>query len=174
MIVILMGVTGSGKTTVGHGIAAATGWAFAEGDAYHSDANKKKMHAGIPLTDEDRGPWLASLHAVLQGWYERGESGILACSALKQSYRDALVAGIPRDAWQFVLLEGPPALLKERLEARTGHYMNPALLASQIDTLEMPSDAIRIPVDRPPQAIVAAVLQALRIPAGSKPATSIS
>src|SRR5271168_4803722 len=92
MIVILMGVTGTGKTTIGTLLSQRTGWQYAEGDNYHSEANKAKMHAGIPLTDEDRAPWLAVLHELLHGWYQKGESGILACSALKQSYRDTLIA----------------------------------------------------------------------------------
>ena len=170
MIVILMGVTGTGKTTVGHLLAEATGWPFAEGDDYHSAANKQKMHAGIPLTDDDRVPWLASLHAVLRGWYERGESGILACSALKQSYRDTLVAGIPGDAWRFVLLDASPQLIGERLASRKGHYMNPGLLKSQFDTLEMPEDAMRVSVDPGPEQIAASILDALKIPA--KPASA--
>src|SRR5271155_6270505 len=105
MIVILMGVTGTGKTTIGTLLSQRTGWPYAEGDDYHSEANKAKMHAGIPLTDEDRAPWLAALHEVLYGWYQEHGSGILACSALKQSYRDTLTDGIPHDAYRFVLLK---------------------------------------------------------------------
>ena len=85
MIVVLMGVTASGKTTIGTKLAALEQWEYAEGDDYHSDANKAKMHAGIPLTDADRAPWLASLHEVLLGWHRSGTSGVLACSALRQA-----------------------------------------------------------------------------------------
>src|SRR5271156_391582 len=105
MIVILMGVTGTGKTTIGTLLSQRTGWPYAEGDDYHSEANKAKMHAGIPLTDEDRKPWLATLHQLLLGWYEGGTSGILGCSALKQSYRDALTPQIPALNIRFILLE---------------------------------------------------------------------
>src|ERR1035438_1538909 len=102
MIVIVMGVTGAGKTTVGRAISSLTGWPFAEGDDYHSEVNKQKMHAGIPLDDEDSKPWLESLHQLLLGWFRSGSSGILACSALKQSYRDMLVEGMPPNAYRFV------------------------------------------------------------------------
>jgi gluconokinase len=144
MIVILMGVTGSGKTTVAQQLQKLTGWEYAEGDDYHSEANRKKMAAGIPLTDEDRAPWLASLHQVLLGWFERGKSGILTCSALKQAYRDTLVGGLPAEAWRFVLLQVPKEELARRLAHRHGHYMNPGLLDSQLQTLEEPRDAIRV------------------------------
>jgi gluconokinase len=158
MIVILMGVTGSGKTTVAEELQKLTGWEYAEGDNYHSEANRAKMHAGIPLTDEDRAPWLASLHAVLRGWYERGLSGILTCSALKQAYRDVLAGSLPADAWRFVLLQVPVEELKRRLAQRTGHYMNPGLLESQIQTLEEPRDAVRVDATRPAEEIARRVL----------------
>src|SRR5580698_6614251 len=110
MIVIVMGVTGTGKTTIGTLLAKRSGWHYAEGDDYHSDANKAKMHAGIPLNDEDRAPWLASLHEALLGWYRSGQSGILACSALKQAYRDTLSEGIAKNAYRLVLLKVPRQL----------------------------------------------------------------
>lgn len=162
MILVLMGVTASGKTTIGTRLAAAEGWQYAEGDDYHSPANKAKMHAGIPLTDADRGPWLASLHEVLLGWYRTGTSGVLACSALKQAYRDELEAGIPSSELHFVLLEVPKAVLAERLAERKDHYMSPALLDSQIATLELPKDAIRIDGTQPPDEAVRAILDAIR------------
>jgi gluconokinase len=144
MIAILMGVTSSGKSTIAHELVALTGWKFAEGDDYHSEANRQKMHAGIPLTDEDRIPWLASLHEVILGWFRNGDSGVLTCSALKQSYRDQLVKDLPHDACRFVLLDVPIEVLRERISHRPGHFMNPALLDSQIATLELPQDALRI------------------------------
>lgn len=144
MIAILMGVTSSGKSTIAHELVALTGWKFAEGDDYHSEANRQKMHAGIPLTDEDRIPWLASLHEVILGWFRNGDSGVLTCSALKQSYRDQLVKDLPHDAFRFVLLDVPIEVLRERISHRPGHFMNPALLDSQIATLELPQDALRI------------------------------
>jgi gluconokinase len=162
VILVLMGVTASGKTTIGTRLAAAEHWEYAEGDDYHSDANKAKMHAGIPLTDEDREPWLASLHGVLLGWYRSGTSGVLACSALKQTYRDELSAGIPATVFHFVLLEVSREVLEERLAARKNHYMSPALLDSQIATLETPRDAIRVAGDRPPDEAVREIMDALR------------
>src|SRR5580698_8470555 len=121
MILVLMGVTGSGKTTVGKMLAAETGWRFADADDFHSEANKAKMHAGIPLTDEDRGPWLVKLHQLLLGWYEGGTSGILGCSALKQNYRDMLTPQIPPVNIRFILLDVSRPVLEERLAARKNH-----------------------------------------------------
>jgi gluconokinase len=162
VILVLMGVTGSGKTTIGRKLAAAEHWVFAEGDDYHSEANKAKMHAGIPLTDADRAPWLATLHEVLLGWYRSGTSGVLACSALRQAYRDELSKGIPSTELRFVLLEVPKDVLQERMAERKGHYMSPALLDSQIATLEMPKDAIRVAGDLPPDQVVQEIMDALR------------
>jgi gluconokinase len=144
MIVILMGVTASGKSTIAAELVRLTGWQFAEADDYHSEANKQKMHSGVPLTDQDRAPWLASLHGVITGWVRDGQNGIMTCSALKQAYRDVLTNGVPDGTCRFVLLEAPVAVLEERIENRRGHYMNPDLLQSQIDTLEQPRDAIRV------------------------------
>jgi gluconokinase len=162
MILVLMGVTGSGKTTIGTKLAALEHWEYAEGDDYHSAANKAKMHAGIPLTDEDRAPWLASLHEVLLAWYQGGTSGVLACSALRQAYRDVLSAAIPGAALRFVLLEVPKDVLAHRMAERKGHYMSPELLDSQIATLETPRDAIRVAGDRPPDEVVSEIVSALR------------
>ncbi|HZD77146.1 MAG TPA: gluconokinase [Acidobacteriaceae bacterium] len=162
MMVVLMGVTASGKTTIGTRLAALEHWEYAEGDDYHSEANKAKMHAGIPLTDADRAPWLAALHQLLLDWYRSGTSGVLACSALRQAYRDELSAGIPSAALRFVLLEVPRAVLEQRMAERKGHYMSPALLDSQIATLEMPRDAIRVAADLPPDEVVQKIVTALR------------
>lgn len=158
MIVILMGVTSSGKSTIAAELVRLTGWSFAEGDDYHSAANKAKMHAGIPLTDEDRAPWLASLHEVIVTWFRKGQNGIMTCSALKQTYRDVLTRDIPNGVCRFVLLEVPIEILRERIENRSGHYMNPALLQSQLDTLELPQDALRVDATGPP-AVVAQNIQ---------------
>ena len=162
MMVVLMGVTASGKTTIGTRLAALEHWEYAEGDDYHSADNKAKMHAGIPLTDADRAPWLATLHEVLVGWYRSGTSGVLACSALRQAYRDELSAGIPGAALRFVLLGVPREVLEHRMAERKGHYMSPALLDSQIATLEMPRDAIRVAADLPPDEVVQKIMTALR------------
>ena len=166
MILILMGVTASGKTTVGKLLAAETGWEFAEGDDFHSEANRAKMHQGIPLTDEDRIPWLLSMHEMLLEWNQGGISGILACSALKQSYRDMLAEQIPPLNLRFIMLEVPREELEERLRHRQGHYMNPDLLQSQLDTLEMPADAILIDADHESHQVVQEILDQLLIEEG--------
>lgn len=160
MIVVLMGVAGSGKSTIGHLLASETGWPFAEGDDYHSAANKAKMHSGIPLTDEDRAPWLKSLHQVLLEWSQKGESGILACSALKESYRKTLKEGV--SDLHFVLLEASPEVIEQRLRARANHFMNPDLIASQFATLEIPSDALRVSILDSPQKTVDFIRQRLK------------
>ena len=161
MIIILMGVTASGKSTIAEELVGLTGWQFAEGDDYHSEANRQKMHAGIPLTDQDRAPWLASLHGVIATWARNGQNGILTCSALKQAYRDVLVKDIPSDLYRFVLLEAPFKVLEERIETRHGHFMNPDLLQSQIDTLEMPQDALRVDATGAPQVVAKNILSQL-------------
>lgn len=161
MIVILMGVASSGKSTIAKEIVALTGWKFAEGDDYHSEANRRKMHSGIPLADEDRIPWLNSLHEVLLGWQRSGESGVMTCSALKQWYRDLLVKDLPAGSYRFVLLEAPVATLEARMHQRPEHFMNPALLASQLQTLEMPHDALRVDATEPPAAIARKILSQL-------------
>ena len=159
MIVIVMGVAGSGKSTIAHALVALTGWQFAEGDDYHSEANRRKMHSGIPLTDADRIPWLNSLHDVLIGWHRAGVSGILTCSALKQSYREILAKDLPPGSCRFALLEAPVSTLAARMNQRPGHFMNPALLQSQLDTLEMPADALRVDATQPPEAVARDILR---------------
>lgn len=162
MVVLLMGVTGSGKTTVGHALAQTLGCEFADADDFHSAANRAKMHAGIPLNDEDRDPWLRSLHDQIAAWLAAEETAVLACSALKESYRAALIEGTGPGAVRFVLLSGPASLIQDRLEARKGHYMPPSLLRSQIDTLEPPHSALLISVAQTVPAIVQQILTALR------------
>jgi len=163
MILIVMGVSGSGKTTLARALAKATGWQFAEGDDYHSAANKAKMHAGIPLTDEDRAPWLATLHDLIASWHQKNESGILTCSALKQTYRETLVAGLPDDAYRFILTEAPKEVISERMKARHDHFMPAALLDSQLATLEPPSNALHVSAQDPPEVSVKKVLAAIGI-----------
>lgn len=166
MIVVLMGVSGSGKTTIGTLLAQRTGTIFADADDYHPQANKDKMRAGIPLNDEDRQPWLEILNGLLRGWYQSGEGGVLACSALKEKYRETLEIGIPANAIAFVWLDGDKKLLSERLAARHHEYMNAKLLDSQIATLEPPTDALRVNIDHPPEQIVEQILEHVSLTAG--------
>lgn len=161
MVVVLMGVTGTGKTTVGEALAKRTGWPFADADDFHSAGNRAKMHAGIPLTDQDRGPWLRSLHDQIAAWLRDAVSGILACSALKESYRAKLIEGTPPGSVRFVFLTGPETLIRQRMESRYGHYMPESLLPSQLATLEPPRDAIEISIAQTVPAMVDRILSAL-------------
>jgi gluconokinase len=155
VIVILMGVTGCGKTTVGKMLAEACGWDFHDADDFHPAQNVAKMKGGTPLQDEDRWPWLERLNAFLLESERQGESLVLACSALKQSYRERLARGCA--AARFVFLDGDRELIHARLLVRKGHYMNPALLDSQFATLERPQDALRLDVAQTPAALVRSV-----------------
>ncbi|MFC7485997.1 gluconokinase [Knoellia sp. CPCC 206453] len=132
--VVVMGVSGSGKTTIARGVAEATGLEFAEADAFHSAANIATMERGIPLTDEDRWPWLRSLAAWMDAKADDGISTIITCSALKRTYRDVLREGPP--SVDFLHLDGPAEVIKGRMSKREGHFMPASLLQSQIDTLE--------------------------------------
>jgi len=158
MIVVLMGVSGSGKTTIGTLLAARTGTVFADADDYHPAANKAKMAAGQPLNDDDRQPWLETLNGLIRGWYDTDKGGVLACSALKEKYRDTLGAGMPARTIHFVLLDGSAELIGERLAARHHEFMNAKLLASQLATLEPPADALRVVNDREPDQVVDEIL----------------
>jgi gluconokinase len=158
MIVVLMGVSGSGKTTIGTLLAERTGTVFADADDYHPAANKAKMAAGHPLDDGDRQPWLETLNGLMQGWFLAGTGGVLACSALKEKYRTTLAAGMPEGTVKFVLLDGSKELIAERLAARQHEYMNPKLLDSQLATLEKPSDALTVVNDKAPEVIVEEIL----------------
>jgi gluconokinase len=160
MILLLMGVSGSGKTTIGQLLAAQLGWTFVEADDYHPAANVEKMHRGEPLTDEDRRPWLERLHRRIDEAAEQGQNIVLACSALKHSYQDYLTKDEP-GAVHFVYLHGSEELIRRRIAARKGHFMNPNLLASQFETLEPPEHAIRVEVTPAPEAIVAEIRRQL-------------
>jgi gluconokinase len=163
MIVVLMGVTGSGKTTIGTLLASRMHAVFADADAYHSAENKAKMAAGHALTDEDRQPWLETLNRLLLAWLNGHNEGVLACSALKETYRETLIAGMPEGSCKFVLLDGSRKLIAERLARRQDHYMNPSLLDSQLATLEAPDDALHVINDRPPQEVVEQIVRHLEV-----------
>ena len=209
MIVVLMGVSGSGKSTIGTLLAERLRTTFADADDYHPAANKAKMaaghplndddrqpwletlnglmkgwyesggsgvlacsalkekyretlDAGMPLTDEDRQPWLETLNRMMVGWFEAGKKGVLACSALKEKYRETLGAGLPEGAVSFVFLDGSKEMIAARLAARHHEYMNPALLESQFQTLEVPEGGLRVVNDRTPDAVVDEILAHVR------------
>jgi len=172
MIVVLMGVTGSGKSTIGTFLAERAGAVFADADDYHPLANKEKMAAGHPLNDDDRQPWLETLNQLMRGWFADGHSGVLACSALKAKYRETLASGMPEGAVNFVLLDGSPEMIAMRLAARKHEYMNPNLLASQLNTLEKPSEAeaFRVVNDRPPHVVVDKILAHVAVSKGMESA----
>ncbi|HYO74534.1 MAG TPA: gluconokinase [Archangium sp.] len=159
MVIIVMGVSGSGKTTVGLRLAAALGYRFRDADEFHPPGNIAKMTAGIPLTDEDRAPWLAVLRELLHDTLAAGDSLVLACSALKRTYRAGLTVDAARQRW--VYLRASRELIAERLKARTGHYMPAALLDSQLAALEVPEDALVLEATADPDTLVATVLEEL-------------
>jgi gluconokinase len=158
MILIVMGVSGCGKTTIGEMLAERLKCDFADADSFHSQANKDKMHKGIPLTDDDRWPWLAAIRASIVEKQADGTTHVYACSALKRVYRDILRDG-DTDV-TFVYLKGTPELLQERIKTRKGHFFDPKLLQSQLDTLEPPGldEAIEVDIALSPEEIVAKVL----------------
>jgi gluconokinase len=160
MILVLMGVSGSGKSTVGKILADQLGWTFVEADDYHPNANVEKMHRGVPLDDDDRRPWLAALRERIDEACRTGENVVLACSALKHRYQDYLEQNDPPCVW-YVYLEGSPELIGQRLAARKGHFMNPALLESQFEALEPPEDALRINITPPPEQIAGEIRRKL-------------
>jgi gluconokinase len=158
-VIVLMGVSGSGKTTIGALLAGTLGWPYAEADAFHSPANVAKMAAGQPLTDEDRWPWLRAIGAWIDDRLARGERGVVSCSALKRAYRDLL----RRPGVEVVYLRGSRDLVARRMAARQQHFFKPALLDSQFATLEEPAPdegVVTVPIDGTPQEIVAAIVAA--------------
>ena len=162
VILVLMGVSGSGKTTIAHLLASALGCPFQEGDDFHPAANIEKMASGTPLTDADRLPWLNSIAALIDNWRAAGQCGVLTCSALKKEYRDILIGG--RTGVIFIYLQGSYDLIRERMEARKKHFMPLDLLKSQFETLQEPvpgSHTIRVSVDNHPDAIVQDILRQL-------------
>ena len=162
MIMLLMGVSGCGKTTVGEQLAERLGWPYQEGDALHPPANVAKMAGGTPLSDADRLPWLAAVAAWIDARQAAGECGVVSCSALKRAYRQLLIDDRPEV--RLVYLQGSRAQLAERLAARTGHYMPAGLLDSQLATLEEPTAAeqpLVVAIDQPVEAIVANIMKAV-------------
>ncbi|MEX2540322.1 MAG: gluconokinase [Trueperaceae bacterium] len=162
--VVVMGVSGSGKSTVGGLLARRLGWEFADADTYHPQANILKMAAGIPLDDEDRMPWLVALRSLIDEHLAAGRSLVLACSALKRQYRRILAEGSERVS--FVYLKGSRELILRRMSERSGHYMKPELLDSQFEALEEPADALVFDIDLPPVKL--AELVALALQTGSE------
>lgn len=161
MVILLMGVAGSGKTTIGRRLADDLGWPFADADDFHPPANVAKMSGGQALTDEDRAPWLAAIRAYIEGVLARGGSAVVTCSALKARYREAVV---PDPAHvKLVHLTGTPELLRERIGARQGHFMKPAMLDSQLAALEPPAGALTIDISPPPAEIAATIRRVLAL-----------
>ena len=161
MVIAVIGVSGSGKTTIGTLLANAMNCPFLEGDSLHSDENIEKMSHGIPLADADRAPWLAAIHARILDRFERGQDLVVACSALKQRYRTVLAEGVPI-TW--VYLKGSIELIRARLRHRSSHFMKADMLASQFNALEEPSGAFVVDVSAPPRAIVERILSQLHLP----------
>jgi len=160
MIVIVMGVVGAGKTTVGKLLASELGWQFADADDFHPASNVEKISHGIPLTDEDREPWLDRLRRAILKWVSDGQSTVLACSALKRSYRARLQAA---PEVRFVFLKGSAALIAQRLRERHGHFAGEAILASQLADLEQPEDAVTVDISGAPEQIVDQIRKALSL-----------
>jgi len=159
MVIVLMGVAGSGKSTVGKTLACRLGWPFRDADDFHSAPNREKMLRGIPLDDNDRHPWLEAIRASIVRSLNDGENAVYACSALKHAYRQLLAA----DAEQvkFVYLKGSPQLIAQRLAGRQGHFFDPALLHTQFDDLEEPHGVLEVDISLPPKAIADSIIAAL-------------
>jgi gluconokinase len=160
MIVIVMGVVGAGKTTIGNLLAAQLGWEFADADDFHPQSNVEKIRKGISLNDEDREPWLDRLRVAILGWIARGRNVVLACSALKRAYRARLQAS---PDVRFVYLKGSAALIANRLRARHGHFAGESILAGQLADLEEPKDAVTVEVSESPEQIVSDIRKALNL-----------
>ncbi|MCP3101020.1 gluconokinase [Myxococcus sp. K15C18031901] len=161
MVVIVMGVTGAGKTTVGRELAEALRWRFLDADDLHSPANVAKMAAGFPLDDSDRWPWLAAIRAQIQEAIERGEDLVVASSALKRVHRDTLEVDPSQLRW--VYLHAPREVLAQRVSQRHGHFMPASLLDSQLETLEVPQRAMPVDVTPPPAEVVARIREGLKL-----------
>ncbi|MGH8677237.1 MAG: gluconokinase [Burkholderiales bacterium] len=172
MIVVLFGVSGSGKTTIGKLLSEKLGWPLFDADGYHPAANVEKMRSGVALTDADRRPWLDRLNTLLREQQAAGQNAILACSALKQAYRDRLADGLCDLFW--IHLKGDFELIDARLKARRGHYMPPSLLRSQFATLEEPRDAITVDVTPLPDDIARDIAERLIQPRNDLTTASVA
>ncbi len=161
MFLIVMGVSGCGKSTIGKNLAQDLGWPFYDGDDFHPAENVAKMSRGIPLDDHDRAGWLAALADLICLHLRENHSGVLACSALKQKYRDQLT--VDPDQVKFIYLKGSYELIKARMEARPGHYMKPGMLDSQFATLEEPTDALTVDIAQTPEQILKYIKQSLQL-----------
>jgi gluconokinase len=160
VIVVVMGVTGAGKTTIGVLLAQRLGWEFVDADRFHSPANIEKIRQGIALDDTDRAPWLRAMRKAMEGWVAAGNSVVLACSALKQSYRNELFI---EGQTKFVYLKGSYELIARRLRQRHGHFASETILASQFAALEEPDDAITVEIDRTEEEIVADIIRQIGV-----------
>ena len=161
---VVMGVSGSGKSTIGESVAKRLHWSYEDGDKFHPASNVAKMSAGEPLTDEDRWPWLQAIADEIDRLAASGARAVIACSALKRAYREILVHG--RDDVRIVFLDGAQELIAERLAARKGHFMPPGLLDSQFRTLERPTPdegAVAVSIDAPVEAIVDDIVARLKL-----------
>jgi gluconokinase len=161
MFLIVMGVSGCGKSTIASILAEKLGWKYFDGDSFHSAANIAKMSRGIPLNDEDRADWLAAMADMIRNSIQNSESGILACSALKQKYRDQLC--VDQSQVKFVYLKGSYDAIKMRMESRPGHYMKPGMLDSQFADLQEPVDAIIVDIQQSPKEIVTEIIRQLSL-----------
>lgn len=159
MVIIIMGVSGSGKTTIGQTLADALHWNFSDADDFHTRENVEKMRSGIALTDNDREPWLRTIRAAIEQWQRNEPGHVLACSALKESYREILGRDDP-DV-KFVYLHGEFDLIARRLKERKSHFFKAALLRSQFDSLEVPKDALVVDIAGEPQEIVRTIIEAI-------------
>ncbi|WP_223641664.1 gluconokinase [Corallococcus sp. EGB] len=163
MVVIVMGVSGSGKSTVGRELAERLGWTFVDADDLHSVENRRKMASGTPLTDVDRRPWLELLHARMEKALNADEDLVLAFSGLKRLYRERLTVDPARERW--VYLHAPASLIRERLQQRLGHFMPASLLDSQLEALEVPDEAFTVDVTPPSGDVVQRIMDGLELKA---------
>lgn len=158
-ILLVMGVAGSGKSTIGHGLADALGWPYYEADDFHSAANKAKMAAGTPLDDDDRAPWLASIRGTIDECRRAGRSAVFTCSGLKHKYRQVLTDDAPEVS--LIYLHGDFDTILARVSGREGHFMKAEMVKSQFAALEVPDDALRVDIRQSPAAILAEIRQRL-------------